>query len=79
MEKKELAVRMKISLATIYNWEKTKPELMKLVKLGIKYEEGTTEKENEINILFNQLDEDEKEMYLAEIKARVLRKKINKK
>ncbi len=33
----------------------------------------------EIEELFEQLDDIEKEMYLAEIKAKVLRKKLNEK
>jgi len=77
MKKKEIAEKINVSLATIYNWEKTKPELLKLIKLGIEKEKGITK--NEINQLYEQLEEEEKEMYLAEIKARVLRKKINKK
>lgn len=38
MNKKELAIRLDISLATLYNWEKTKPELIKLINLGLKEE-----------------------------------------
>lgn len=78
MEKKELAKRIKVSLATLYNWEKTKPELIKLINLGLKIELGTPKKESEIKHYFEQLNEDEKEMYLSEIKARILRKKIDK-
>ncbi len=78
MEKKELAKRINVSLATIYNWEKTKPELIKLVKKGIENEKNLIKNENEINEYFNRLSEKEKEMYRAEIKARVLKKEIDK-
>jgi len=76
LEKKELAVRINVSLATIYNWEKTKPQLISLIDKGIQLENGTAAK-NEIEKYFNQLNEQEQEMYLSEIKARVLRKKLN--
>lgn len=77
MDKKSIAKRINVSLATLYNWEKTKPELIQLIEQGIQYEKGNT-KENPITEYFNELDKNEKEMYLAEIKARVLRKKLDK-
>ena len=77
MNKKELAVRLDISLATLYNWEKTKPELIKLINLGLKTENNeAVENEDDIKKFFNQLSNEEQEMYLAEIKARVMRKKL---
>lgn len=77
MNKKELAVRLDISLATLYNWEKTKPELIKLINLGLKTENNEAiENEDDIKKFFNQLSNEEQEMYLAEIKARVMRKKL---
>ena len=77
MNKKELAVRLDISLATLYNWEKTKPELIKLINLGLKTENNEAiENEDDIKKFFNQLSNEEHEMYLAEIKARVMRKKL---
>lgn len=75
MEKKELALRINVSLATLYNWEKTKPELINIINNGIKLENGLIEN-NEIEKYFNQLNQEEQEMYLSEIKARVLRKKL---
>lgn len=39
-EKELISERINISLATFYNWEKSKPELIKLLLLGL-------EKENE--------------------------------
>ena len=40
-EKEELSIRFDISISTFYNWEKTKPELIKIILLGL-------EKENDI-------------------------------
>jgi len=77
MNKKELAVRLDISLATLYNWEKSKPELIKLINLGLKVENNeNTEDENDIKKYYNELTKEEQEMYLFEIKARVMRKKL---
>ena len=45
-EKDELAERVDIASSTFYKWEKTKPELIKLLLLGL-------QKENE---LINNLD-----------------------
>lgn len=45
-EKDELAERVDIASSTFYKWEKTKPELIKLLLLGL-------QKENEI---INNLD-----------------------
>lgn len=42
-EKEARAKRFNISIATYYNWEKTKPELIKLINLGL-------EKEKDFNI-----------------------------
>ena len=36
--KKELAEKFNISVSTFYQWEKNKPELIRLIKLGIEYE-----------------------------------------
>ncbi|AFL68266.1 hypothetical protein [Sulfurospirillum barnesii] len=76
MNKKELAVRLDVSVATLYNWEKTKPELIKLINLGLKDEIQDINEEENINTYYRQLTEEEKEMYMAEIKARVMRKKL---
>ena len=38
MNKKKLAVKIDVSVATLYNWEKTKPELIRLINLALKDE-----------------------------------------
>jgi len=78
MNKKELAVRIDVSVATLYNWEKTKPELMRLINLGLKDEKIEASDEENINTYFKQLSQDEQEMYLAEMKAIVMRRKLKK-
>lgn len=45
-DKEERAERFNISVSTYYNWEKEKPELIKVIELGL-------QKENEIE---NNLD-----------------------
>ena len=78
MNKKELAIRLDVSLATLYNWEKTKPELIKLVNLGLKDELAIENEEENINTYYKQLTKEEQEMYLAEMKAIVMRRKLKK-
>lgn len=75
MNKKTLAKRINVSLATIYNWEKEKPELITLIKNGLKFEKGEI-KNNDLQEYYEKLTGEEQEMYLSEIKARILRKKL---
>jgi hypothetical protein len=52
-DKEERAERFNISVSTYYNWEKEKPELIKIIELGL-------QKENEIESNldgFSNLDE----------------------
>jgi len=39
MDKKNMSKLFKVSLKTLYNWEKNKPELMKIINKGIYIEE----------------------------------------
>lgn len=78
MNKKELAVKIDVSVATLYNWEKTKPELIRLINLGLKDEIIEANEEENINTYYKQLTQDEQEMYLAEMKAIVMRRKLKK-
>lgn len=64
-EKEERALRFNISLATYYNWEKTKPELIKIIELGIQKEKEIFENKNDIhdiNNIIEKLKEDVKEI-----------------
>ena len=58
-QKKELAKRFNISLPTYYSWEKNKPELIKIIELGL-----LKEKELEENLDgFEDLGNVVKKMY----------------
>jgi DNA-binding XRE family transcriptional regulator len=46
MTKKELAKRINVDPKTITNWEKDKPELIKLIHLGLATEEHISDVEN---------------------------------
>ncbi len=52
MTKKELAERINVDPKTIKNWETTKPELIKLINLGLEVEKhlGTMNKLNQANL-----------------------------
>ena len=39
-DKEERAERFNISVSTYYNWEKEKPELIKIIELGLEYEKN---------------------------------------
>ena len=43
MNKQELAKMMGISLKTLYNWEKDKPELVRLINQGLALDESIEE------------------------------------
>lgn len=46
-EREELAKRFNISLPTFYNWEKTKPDLIYIIELGLE-KEKEIEEDNKI-------------------------------
>ena len=74
IDKRELAKKFNVSLATIYNWEKTKPELMKIIKTYY----DNVEKESEGSELlkyFYELDTDKQDLYFKKIKLEALEKK----
>ena len=52
MTKKELAQRINVDPKTIKNWETTKPELIKLINLGLEVEKhlGTIKQLNQANL-----------------------------
>lgn len=57
MNKKELAERLNITTKTLYNWESTKPELIKLVKLGLEYEKIKENKNDNEKEIMKQIKE----------------------
>ena len=65
IDKEERAKRFNISLATYYNWEKTKPDLIKIIELGLQKEEEISknlENINEIYPIIEKLQEDIKSL-----------------
>ncbi|WP_228568964.1 helix-turn-helix domain-containing protein [Campylobacter sputorum] len=78
IDKKEIAKRINVSLATIYNWEKTKPELIKMIENSYKYEKGESEAEKFLEY-FYELSIEKQELYKTKIKLEALEKRQEKK
>lgn len=51
ISKKELAERINVDPKTITNWETTKPELIKLIYLGLATEEHIKETEDYLKVI----------------------------
>lgn len=51
MDKNVVAKRCNVTVQTLYNWEKTKPELIKLINLGLQLEAQIMETEKYLNAL----------------------------
>ena len=83
MNNKDFAKKLNISEPTLYNWKKEKPFLYQIV---MQYKEkylknnnnlnNFSKKEKEFLEYFNKLNDNEKEYYIADIKARKLKKEI---
>lgn len=68
----ELAKSLKIGVSTIYQWKKTRPELYEFLL------NNSVIQKNEITKYYEQLTEEEQEMYLTEIKAIIMRRNLKK-
>lgn len=55
MTKKELADRINVDPKTLKNWETTKPELMKLIQLGLATEKHIQDVEKYLKILQDEM------------------------
>ncbi len=74
---RELCKYLNITTPTLYNWKKEKPNLYNIVmNFNKEISNNLNNKEEEIIKLFRQLEEKEKEYYIADIKARILKKEI---
>lgn len=51
MTKKELADILNVDVKTLRNWEKTKPELIKLINLGLQVEKQINQMEEDLKKL----------------------------
>lgn len=76
MTKDEIAKRLNITRVTLYNWEKTKPELIKIINEYYNKQSEMTEA-NEILKYFYKLDPQRQELYFTKIKLEVLEKETN--
>ena len=77
LDKKEIAKRANVSLATVYNWEKDKPGLMEMISNSYKYESGESDAAEFLKY-FYELDKNDQELYIAEIKFKALKKRREK-
>lgn len=76
MNIKEFCSFLNISEPTIYNWRTDKPNLYKIV---MEYKKEKIDKNDDLSEIlkyYNKLSETEKEFYLADMKARILKKEI---
>lgn len=83
MTNAEIAKKLKIAEKTIYNWKKNRKELFEIIENGIKFKENQIENHvnntyQEIIELFKKLSEQEIQYYIMDIKARILKKEIEK-
>ena len=82
ISKAKIAKELEINLKTFYNWEKNKPKLFNFIVNCYKNNSNNetitniTKEEWELLEDFRKLDEEEKKLYIYEIKARALRKKL---
>ncbi len=80
----EIAKRLNIARKTIFNWKKNRKELYEIILKGLESENidvnNTLSKDvKELVILIEKLTKKEKEMYISEIKARILRRELEEK
>lgn len=74
---RELCKYLNITTPTLYNWKKETPNLYNIVmNFNREISNNLNNKEEEIIKLFRKLEEKEKEYYIADIKARILKKEI---
>ena len=82
INKAELARILDINIRTLHNWEKNRPKLFNFIINCYKENNNNndnisiSEKDLEIIKCLNELDDEEKNLYYHEIKARALRKKL---
>ncbi len=59
-EREELAKRINSTPKTLYNWEETRPELIKLIELGLQKEKELKENSNDDNLNAKVIDLEER-------------------
>ncbi|MBE3022737.1 TetR/AcrR family transcriptional regulator [Campylobacter sp. 7477a] len=76
MNKREVAEFIGKDIKTIYNWEKTNPNLYKILEFYFQKENEINPKHKELIEFFDKLNEVEQEFYLSDMKTRILKKEI---
>lgn len=76
MNKKEVAEFIGKDIKTIYNWEKTNPNLYKILEFYFQKESEINQTHKKLIELFDKLSEIEQQFYLSDIRARILKKEI---
>lgn len=82
MTNAEIAKRLNIAEKTVYNWKQNRKELFEIVEKALNGNVNITcenKKTKELMQLIEQLSDKEKDMYILEIKARILKKELDEK
>lgn len=78
MNKKEVAKFINKDIKTLYNWEKENQNLYKILEYYFQQDKEINPKFKELKDLFTKLTEQEQEYYITDMKARILKKEIEK-
>ena len=78
MNKKEVAKFINKDIKTLYNWEKENQNLYKILEYYFQQDKEINPKFKELKELFTKLTEQEQEYYITDMKARILKKEIEK-
>lgn len=76
INKKEISEKIDIEIRTLYNWEKTRPKLYNFIVKSINKENEKNTKLKELQELYENLTELEKEYYISEMKTKILKRKL---
>ncbi|EBD1779193.1 TetR/AcrR family transcriptional regulator [Campylobacter jejuni] len=76
MNKKEISEILNIEIRTLYNWEKTRPKLYNFIFENLNLNKEKFSKMKDLIETYENLTEIEKEFYLTEMKARILKRKL---
>lgn len=76
MNKKKIAETLEIELRTLYNWEKTRPKLYEFIIKAFENKNIENENNEKMIEIFSKLSEKEKEFYITDMKARILKKEL---
>lgn len=78
MNKKEVAKFINKDIKTLYNWEKENQNLYKILEYYFQQNKEINPKFKELKDLFTKLTKQEQEYYITDMKARILKREIEK-